>query len=339
MTPRERLFAVLDGQPTDRLPIWLLFPYHPTGYYVDVRTHPGYREIYEYSRDRAIMLNRRNPSVPLFSEGFDSGPSQRINCDEQLDDIFRRPILQDKAKIEELLKEQLEHYLKEKDEFPSQYGAMMLDLGEPVNWLYHNLDMQEYAVWSLTRPGEIKVFLDQVYQQKLLVYRYFLERDAADVYFMVGSELAAPPMVSHQTFREWIVPYAKGLIDLVHSYGKRVIQHFHGQVRTLLDDFVVMGPDALHTIEAPPIGDCTFGDAFDIVGDRITLIGNIQYDDFRALTQEQMRAAVLDVIEECRGRRLILSPSAGPFDETLSDRMKQNYLTFIKTAWEAEDWR
>jgi hypothetical protein len=285
------------------------------------------------------MLNRRNPGVPLFREGFDSVPSQRINCDEQLDCILRRPILQDKAEIEELLKEQLEHYLKEKDEFPSQYGAMMLDLGEPVNWLYHNLDMQEYAVWSLTRPGEIKEFLDQVYQQKLLAYRYFLERDAADVYFMVGSELAAPPMVSHQTFREWIVPYAKGLIDLVHSYGKRVIQHFHGQVRTLLDDFVVMGPDALHTIEAPPIGDCTFGDAFDIVGDRITLIGNIQYDDFRALTQEQMRAAVLDVIEECRGRRLILSPSAGPFDETLSDRMKQNYLTFIKTAWEAEDWR
>ncbi len=164
MTPRERLFAVLDGQPTDRLPIWLLFPYHPTGYYVDVRTHPGYREIYEYSRDRVIMLNRRNPSVPLFRQGFDPGLSQRINCDEQLDDILRRPILQDKAKIEELLKEQLEHYLKEKDEFPSHYGAMMLDLGEPVNWLYHNLDMQEYAVWSLTRPGEIKEFLDQVYQ-------------------------------------------------------------------------------------------------------------------------------------------------------------------------------
>ena len=285
------------------------------------------------------MLNRRNPGVPIFREGSDPCLSQRISSDEQLDDILRRPILQDKAKIEDLLKEQLDKYLREKDEFPPSFGAMMLDLGEPVNWLYHNVDMQEYAIWSLTRPEEIKRVLDRIYQEKLLVYRFFLERDAADVYFLVGSELAAPPMVSHQTFREWIVPYAKGLIDLVHSYGKRVIQHFHGQIRTLLDDFVEMGPDALHTIEAPPIGDCTFSDAFDIVGDRITLIGNIQYDEFRALTPAQMRTSVQEVIEECRGRRLILSPSAGPFDDDLSGRMKENYLAFIKTAWEAEGWR
>ncbi len=339
MTARERLFAALDGQPTDRLPIWLLFPYHPLGCYVDVRSHPGYREIFEYSKDRVIMLNRRSPGIPLFCDGFDPCMTQRISTDDQLDDILARPILVDKVKIEGLLDAQLPSYLEEKKEFPSQYGAMMLALGEPVNWLYGNTDMREYAIWSHTRREEINKFLDKIYQQKLLVYRYFLERDAADVYFMVGSELAAPPMVSHDTFREWIVPYAKGLIDLVHSYDKKVIQHFHGQIRTLLDDFVVMGPDALHTIEAPPIGDSTFAEAFDVVGDRMALIGNIQYDEFRALTPGQMRIEVQKVIEECRGKRLILSPSAGPYDENLSDRMKQNYLTFIETGWEAEGWR
>lgn len=339
MTARERLFAALDGQPTDRLPIWLLFPYHPLGCYVDVRTHPGYREIFEYSKDKVIMLNRRSPSIPLFREGFDPELTERFSTDEQLDDILARPILVDKAKIEGLLDAQLPSYLEEKKEFPSQYGAMMLALGEPVNWLYGNVDMQEYAIWSLTRRGEITEFLDRIYEQKTLVYRYFLERDAADVYFLVGSELAAPPMVSHDAFREWIVPYAKGLIDLIHSYGKRAIQHFHGQIGTLLNDFVDMAPDALHTIEAPPIGDCTLTNAFDAVGSRMALIGNIQYDEFRALSPEQMRMEVLKVIEECRGRRLILSPSAGPFDEKLSDRMKANYLSFIKTGWESDGWR
>lgn len=339
MTARERMFAALDGQPTDRLPIWLLFPYHALGCYVDVRTHPGYREIFEYSKDRVIMLNRRSPGVPLFREGFDPCLTDRICTDEQLNDILARPVLTDKAKIEAALDAQLASYMQEKEEFPSQYGAMMLALGEPVNWLYGNTDMQEYAIWSLTRRDEITAFLDRVYEQKLLVYRYFLDRDAADVYFLVGSELAAPPMVSHDAFRAWIVPYAKGLIDLVHSYGKRVIQHFHGQIRTLLDEFVIMGPDALHTIEAPPIGDCTFTEAFETVGDRIALIGNIQYDEFRALTPDQMTIEVQKVIEECRGKRLILSPSAGPFDENLSDRMKENYLAFIKAGWESVGWR
>lgn len=341
MTARERLFAVLNGEPTDRLPIWLLFPYHYLGCYVDVRTHPGYREIFEYSKERVIMLNRRSIGVPLFEEG--QAPEQKekgwIRSDEELTDVLSRPILQDPTEIHALLDVQMPKYLQEKEEFPAHLGAMMLALGEPIGWLYHNADMQEFAIWSLTRRDEITAFLDRIYDQKKTVYEYFLERDAADVYFLVGSELAAPPMVSHETFREWIVPYAKGLIDLIHGYGKKAIQHFHGQIRTLLHDFVEMGADALHTIEAPPVGDCTFTEAFDVVGDRIALIGNIQYDEFRALTPAEMRDAVNAVIEECRGKRLILSPSAGPFDEKLSDRMKQNYLTFIRTGWEAGDWR
>jgi uroporphyrinogen-III decarboxylase len=64
MTARERLFACLEGKQTDRVPIWLLFSYHPTCYYVDVRTHPDYKPIFEASKKYAIMLNRRNFGTP-----------------------------------------------------------------------------------------------------------------------------------------------------------------------------------------------------------------------------------------------------------------------------------
>ena len=36
MTPWQRLFAALEGEPTDRVPVWLLFPYHRFSSYVDV---------------------------------------------------------------------------------------------------------------------------------------------------------------------------------------------------------------------------------------------------------------------------------------------------------------
>jgi len=86
--------------------------------------------------------------------------------------------------------------------------------------------------------------------------------------------------------------------------------------------------------EAPPVGNCTFTEAFNVVGDRMALIGNIQYDDFRALEPAQMAAAVRAVLDECRGRRLILSPSAGPYEAALSPRLVENYLTFMQTGWE-----
>ena len=359
MNARERLFAVLNGERTDRTPIWLLFPYHKTSYYADVRNLPVYAPVFEASKRYAIMLNRRNPEVKLFhpdvkewSETFEDVAARverswieykgkrlcaetkrdhegttvkRLLCsNDDLEFFCSLPVNVDPARITAELDRQLPTYLQERDEFPIEYGAMMLDLGEPVNILYLSSQLEEYAMWSLTHSELIIDFLDRMMQQKRLVYRYFLERQLADVYFMVGSELANPPLVSLKTFKKWIVPYATELIELVHAHHAKAIQHYHGFIKRILPDFLTMNPDALHTIEAPPVGNCTLTEAFDIVGDKIALIGNIQYDDFRALTPPQMADAVRAVLDEARGKRLILSPTAGPYEDTISEQMVQN---------------
>jgi len=330
MTPREQLFAALNGEVLDRPPVWLLFPYHATDYYVDVRHHPRYRSIHAQSLGKAIILNRRNFSAPIFVA--DPSLPKRLESDEDLEFAAFCEVEVDPNRIVAALDRQLPQYQREKAEFPEHLGAMMLDLGEPIGWLYHHANLEQFAVWSLTHDAVVQDLLERFMQRYREIYRYCLERELADVYFMVGSELAAPPMVSRDTFRRWIVPYAKELIGLVHSYGKKVIQHFHGQVRDLLPDFVEMGADALHTIEAPPVGNCTFTEAFASVGNRLTLIGNIQYDEFRARSPEQMGEAVRDVVRECEGKRFILSPTAGPFDPNPSERLIANYHAFLSAA-------
>ena len=330
MTPREQLLAALNGELLERPPVWLLFPYHPTDYYVDVRHHPRYRSVHERSLGKAIILNRRNFNVPTFVTG--QPVPTRLDSDEDLESAAACEVEVDPIRIASALGEQWPRYRSEKAEFPEALGAMMLDLGEPIGWLYHHANLEHFAVWSLTHDAVVQDLLERFMQRYREIYRYCLERELADVYFMVGSELAAPPMVSPETFRRWIVPYAKELIGLVHSYGKKVIQHFHGQVRELLPDFVEMGADALHTIEAPPVGNCTFTEAFEIVGNRLTLIGNIQYDEFRARSPEQMGEAVRDVVRECEGKRFILSPTAGPFDPNPSERLIANYHAFLSAA-------
>ncbi len=369
MNARERFFAVMNGDPTDRVPMWLLFPYHATSYYADVRNEPSYRAAFEASKRYAITLNRRNPEVKLFSpevrewkeEFHDSAASversyveykgkrisagirrcssettvKRMLCDDDdLEFYCSLPINDDPAAIAAELDDQLPTYLREVSEFPIKYGAMMLDLGEPITHLYHASKLEEYAIWSLSHSDLIVDFLNRLMAQKRLVYEYFLERNLAEVYFLVGSELASPPLLSQKTFQKWILPYATELIELIHRHGCKVIQHYHGKIKQVLPGFLEMRADAVHTIEAPPVGDCTLTEAFDIVGDRMVLIGNIQYDDFRALAPEQMAEAVRGVLDECRGKRLILSPSAGPYERSISERMAENYLTFMKTAWE-----
>ncbi len=364
MTPRERLLCALEGRETDTTPVWLLFPYHPTGYYVDVRNHRQYRRVFDHACEQGVIaLNRRHMGVGLHTDDVTytnetvpgpggTGTRQTIcygsvelisesphgkkllASDEDLEAFCTLPIQRDEARLTAQMDQQLDRYLKERAEFPLESGSMMLDLGSPINTLYHSADLNIYPIWSLTHSSEIEDWMDRRMRQLEFVYRYCLERDLADVYFLVGSELASPPMVSRETFQRWIVPYEGRLIALIHSYGKKVIQHYHGQIREVLPDFLDMRPDGLHTIEAPPVGNCTLSEAYDVTQEKITLIGNMQYDEFRSCTPDQMKALVRATLDEVAGRRFILSPSAGPFDETPPDALIDNYLAFIDAAVE-----
>ena len=371
MTSRERLFAALKGEPTDRTPIWLLFPWHSAGYYVDVRKLPRYKRVAALAEQYCITLDRRNIGAGWHTRDVDEKWESTDNAEEKITrqtlrykgvtlraehgvrrgEIVNKkllssqedfeafcefPVETDEKIIGAALAPQFEKYDAEKAEFPEHLGAMMLDMGEPISLIYHNSDLEELSVASYYDESNARIaaFLARLNEQKKIIYRRTLEREMADVYFMVGSELAAPPMVGIDTFRKWIVPFAKELTAMIHGCGKHVIQHYHGQIKHILPYFTEMGADAVHTIESPPVGNCTISEAYDTVADKITLIGNIQYDDFRSMTTEQMRKAVNALLDEVASRRFILSPSAGPYDADVDAQFISNYETFIKTGWE-----
>jgi len=370
MTSRERLFAALKGEPTDRTPIWPLFPWHWYGSYVDARKLPHYKRIAELAEHYCITLDRRNigakwwpddvtetwektdnaeeqttrrtlrhKDITLWSEqGTRRGVyinKKLLDSQEDFEAICEFPVETDEKVIEAALTPQFAKYDAEKAEFPAHLGSMMLDMGEPIGQIYSNSNLEELSIASYYEDTRAKItaFLARLNEQKKIIYRRTLERDMADVYFMVGSELAAPPMVGIGAFNKWIVPFAKDLTDIIHDCGKYAIQHYHGQIKHILPGFVEMGADAVHTIESPPVGNCTISEAYDVVGERLALIGNIQYDDFRSMTRDQMRAAVNSLLDEVAGRRFILSPTAGPYDPDVNSRFIENYETFIETGW------
>lgn len=369
MTGRQRLMAFLDGQQPDRTPVWLLFPYHSLSFYADVRNLPDYQPIWARALQKTVWLDRRTFSAPRYtcevvaenSESVEDG--QRVirdtlsykgtclrrelrqgatgvfrknflACDDDLREYLEFPIERDSTIIEAALAPQVARWRSEAAEFPEHLGAMMTSLGEPVKMLHAVSKHEELSVWSVTASDQVRELLDTLMERDRIIYHYLLEQDVGDVYFMTGSELASPPMVSPETFRRWVVPYARELIAMVHAYGKKVIQHYHGMVKQILPCFITMGADALHTIEAPPTGNCTISEAFEIVGDRLGLIGNIQYDEFRRLDPPGMADAVRRCLDEGRGKRFMLSPTAGPFDSNPSPRVRDNYLQFIETGWQ-----
>jgi len=81
------------------------------------------------------------------------------------------------------------------------------------------------------------------------------------------------PFFSPDWFDEFITPY---LIDLIKGYrelGFYVIKHTDGNIMPILDRLVEANPHALHSLD--PQGGVDIAEVKKQIGDRITLIGNV----------------------------------------------------------------
>lgn len=357
MTSRERLLRLFQGREIDRVPIWLLAPYHPLSYYADIHQNPCYAPLLPDIAQYCDTFDRRRPDMGFCYNANPQIITERIAEPQKSGtrvsyqtDVFEKYVstqsgqtqtqfyVSDPEQFERLLKipfvelrPDLTPYRREQAEL-GEKGLLMMDLGDPLECLYHLCSAQDFSMWTITDYDVLLLFIDEMYRRVYNLYRYFLENQVGDVFFIVGAEFAGPPLVSPALFNELSVRYVKGIVDLIRSYGKYSIVHYHGNIRRVLPGFSCVAPDAIHTIEAPPIGDCTITQAREELKKDIILIGNIQYDDLARLTPEEITYKVRDLLEESKSGRFILSPTAGPYEQNPTPETIENYRAFIRAG-------
>ncbi len=361
LTSRERLSRLFNGEEIDRIPIWLLAPYHPIGCYVDIYNTPCYKPIVEYISKYCDTFDRRSPDSGfcfnvhpdiLRKTIVEEHAGNRITKDiiQYKDITFEKhistgrdgtrikPLLEEPEELDKILsipyqppKPNMDQFFKEEQELGDK-GLMMVDLGDPLAPLYSLTSAGNFSLWTAIDYDRLLYFLDEMYRRVYDYYKYLLEKNVGDVYFIVGAEFAGPPLVSPSKFNELSVRYVKGIVDLIRAYGKKSIVHYHGNLYKILDGMKEINPDGLHTIEAPPIGDCTITQAREVLGKDMVLIGNIQYDDLTRCSKEEVEERVKGALEEGRTGRFILSPTAGPYETYINEKTVQNYLTFIESG-------
>jgi len=361
LTSRERLTRLFKGQDIDRIPIWLLAPYHRLHCYADIYNLPCYKKITEYIDKYCDTFDRRNLKSGfcynyneeikrVLTEREENGNRIKeevvsykdfslIKSTSQGKDGTRLKYfledIEDLNKILEIpyvpVEPDVAQYFKEKEELGDK-GLMMVDIGDPLIPLYHLMSAENFSIFSLTDYDKIIEFSDEMYKRVYNFYKYLLDRNVGEVFFIVGCEFAGPPLVSPDKFNEMSARYVKGICDLIREYGKWSIVHYHGNLYKVREGMKTMNPDGIHTIEAPPVGDCTLTQAREVLGKNMILIGNIQYDDLAHKGKDEIEFMVRQAIDEGKSGKFILSPSAGPYESELSDKTIQNYLAFIEAG-------
>ncbi len=362
LSSRERLTRLFSGQEIDRIPIWLLAPYHRLGCYADIYNLRCYEPVVEYIDRFCDTFDRRNfssgfcynanPDIQTETFAEEDGENQRETTVIRFEDqswqksISRgrggtviEPLLKRPEQLEEILsipwqppRPELAQYFREKEELGDR-GLMMADIGDPLLPLYHLTSAENFSLWTATDYDRLLRFLDVMYERVYGFYQYLLESGAGEVFFIVGAEFAGPPLVSPHKFNELSVQYLKGIVDLIRSYGRISIVHYHGNLKQILPGIKEVRPDGLHTVEAPPIGDCTLAEAREALGPDMVLIGNIQYDDLTRLEPDNIQEQARKAIQEAgTNGRFILSPTAGPYEECISSKTASNYRALIEAG-------
>ncbi len=365
MTSRERLWAALSGQEPDRVPIWMLYPRERLDCYVDVHTLPSYASVMPHIWSRTDWLDRRSIPAPPFRT---AAAQVEVTVEERDGQTVTRRVLhtplgdltsehrrdagsssgattehfcKDIADLEKVLSIPYEPVEPDLTAFRQaaarlgDAGLMMVNLGMPIGVAYGLAHPEDFALWTLTEREALRRFTQVMFEREYAFLQKALEAGAGPVFFCVGTEFVAPPMCSPAAFDALVTPFDAPLFELIHRHGGRVIVHHHGKVDAILERIADLGADAIQPIEEPPVGDCTMAEAKRRVGERLCLIGSVQYDDLARLPEDELEALVRRQLRVAApGGGYIAAPTAGPYETEISPQLARNLVRMIDTVHE-----
>lgn len=187
--------------------------------------------------------------------------------------------------------------------------------------------------WVLAEPGLIKALAEAWLVRTREKVEFLLSQGVGPFWHFNGVERACPPMMGPRQWDALVVPYDGEIMRLIKERAPESLIHVHchGRVGRLLPLFLAMGVDSTDPVEPPPQGDISFKDARRLVGDRMTLYGNIEFLDMERCTPDEIEGRVRAAIEEGGLDRMVLYPSATPH-ECHSARFTRNAVRYIEAG-------
>jgi uroporphyrinogen-III decarboxylase len=233
------------------------------------------------------------------------------------------------------LDEAVRGYQRAHDEV-GERGLVRTSLSSPVVCISACMPFQLFLELSLTEGGLFHELCQVVCDRNLAIFdALFRGRQLDTIVNIGGAEQCTPPMMPPQAFDEYVVPYEGPMVARLKEYGIMASCHCHGRIRHALPLLVQMGYDSTDPVEPPPAGDVTYAQARELAQGRITLMGNLEWDELALAEPEHIRARVREILA-LGTHRLILAASAGPIS-AITPRIAENYRAWIDAAYETRD--
>lgn len=122
-------------------------------------------------------------------------------------------------------------------------------------------------------PGEMEELLAAMHRLRVQEYEILARRLPAPALMPV--ENTSSTLISPDLYRKYSLPQIRDYCEAAHSHGKKVILHMCGLLKNLLPLVAETGMDGVNALTPPPVGDCTFETALDMLGEDLPIVGGV----------------------------------------------------------------
>ena len=196
--------------------------------------------------------------------------------------------------------------------------------------------MENYFMKMYTHPAVVEAATEKMVDFYIEANKRCLETldGGLDVVFFgndVGSQLDL--LISPDAFKKFILPSYKRIVNQAKNYDLKVMLHSCGAIRKIIPDLIEVGIDALHPLQAKAEG-MGAAELSSEYGDSLLFVGGVDTQDLLPFgTPQQVRDEVRR-LKDTFGSRYIVSPS---HEAILSNVPIQNVVAMMDTALKMDD--
>lgn len=334
MTDRERILAVINHQPVDRVPISpFIHANFVKAFYKSQDADPIQGTVDVYGEFGFDLIHRNcfvaYDEIGVSGDGWDpqkeSVPQTKghettttIHTPKgDLQEVYR--LIQvseydfESAPVEYLIKSEHDFDLlmefqpsvKELDLTPIIKAKEAVgDKGVVAPWIQgafnfpsiHFRRLDDLVLDAMTNPEFFARMMEYCLCRNMAIISQMISA-GADI-LSYGGNIASGKMFGENFFREHIFPYEKRLIDFIQNNGVHVLYHNCGYAKNLFPCYRDLGMHMYESLTAPPYGDTILEDAFAGIGPDVVLCGGIDQIDFlRNASPDNIQSKVRNTLE------------------------------------------